>query len=346
MKKTYFLIRLWLLALSVVVVGQSIVLFNLSKTNQTLESTSSERFTSMENLIDTLWSDFYLQNINIPEKIVFADKEIYLDEVIREELWQRVMRFQSERWRWPMLNYRLDKYAFVFDTLQAMSAPADLKYVAIQESFLNPRAISWAQAAGFWQFIQSTGRKFGLKIDWYIDQRYNPGYATIAAVKFFNYLLQRFDGDWALSAAAYNAGESRILQSIKLQGTDNYFGLILNKETTDYFINILTWKIVMEKADNFVRRFKPQVDFSIPTVEVKLTLLHPLKAKDMLVVFKNSYRVWRSLNPMYVRDQVPTGSHLIRVPKENLTIFNQILASKKAFYVVVDAEQNTRDLGG
>lgn len=346
MKKSFLFIRSWLLILTVCIIGQGIYIYHLQTTNQKLEVANAEQLQFVSSMIDTLWSDFYMQNINIPEKIVFAGKDIYLDQVIREELWQRVVRFQSEHWRWPILNYRLDKYSYVLDTLRSLQAPEDLKYVAIQESFLNPKAVSWAKASGFWQFMPPTGKAYNLKINYYIDQRFDPVEATIAAVQHFNDLLTVFSGNWALSAAAYNTGEQRVLRSMRIQGTDNYFDLNLPRETTEYFINILAWKIIIEREDNFIRRFQPQVDFSIPTVEVRLTLQRPLRAKDILPVFNNSYRVWRMLNPIYIRDEVPQGTHLIKIPKENLTLFNQIINKKIAIYMVIDNTKKDLNLGG
>ncbi len=327
----------WLLVvLLVILVIQSIMLFNAYNKSHEVEISNNTKISQLAERIDTIWSDFYLQNIDIPKQIYFADKELTLDDVVREEIFAKVVRFKSERWRWPIINYRLDKYYFVLDSLRSMNASEDLIYLAIQESFLNPRAVSWAKAAGFWQFMPPTGRAYKLKINEYIDQRFDPGEATIAAVKHFNDLLKVFSGNCALSAAAYNVGENRVLQSMRIKGTDNYFDLSLPRETAEYFINILAWKIVMEADDNFIKRFSQSVDFSIPSIEVRLTLSQILMAKELLPVFSYSYRVWRVLNPMYVRDLIPKGTHLIKIPKESLAIFNQIIERKKASYVVIE----------
>jgi hypothetical protein len=316
---------------------------------------SSEKNTALQAQIDSLlvsnqklnimWSDFYLLDVQVPDSILFANRIIRLDEVTREEIWNRMNRFMSERWRWPLLNYRLEKYSFVLDTLRSLAAPEDLIYVAIQESFLNPRAISFASAKGFWQFITTTSKSFGLKVDGYVDERLDPGRSTIAAVKLFNYLLKIFNQDWALSAAAYNNGESRVLMNMRSQGTDNYFGLVLNRETADYFLSILAWKLISERNDNFVHRFKPSVDFSIPSVEVRITIRHPLPAKTFLASFDDSYHIWRSLNPMYYKDILPAGTHLIRIPQRNIELFYKIIWKQNPLYV--EKMQNfTKNLGG
>lgn len=326
----------WLSGLSLFILLLGLAVINLyQKIDYPADKIVSEN-DNINQRLNILWSDFYMQGIEVADSIEFAGRTILLDEVTREELWNRMVRFMSERWRWPILNYRLEKYSFVLDSLKSLQAPDDLKYVAIQESFLNPRAVSFASAKGFWQFITRTGKVFGLQIDDYIDERLDPGRSTIAAVKFFNYLFKIFSGDWALSAAAYNAGEGKILQSIKIQGTDNYFGLQLNKETSDYFLSILTWKLITDREDGFVRRFKPNIDYSIPSVEIRIILGHSLLAKNILPVFENSYHVWHALNPMYIKDIVPAGTHLIRIPERNINLFNKIIKKNLLYIKIIE----------
>jgi len=334
MKKSKFSF-IFLIVLLVILLTQSFMLYDIYHSSQQTEISNQQKISQLEKQINTITSDFYLQNIDIPKQINFADKEIILDDVVREEIFAKVVRFKSDRWRWPIINYRLEKYSFILDTLRTLGAHQDLIYLAIQESFLNPRAISWAKASGFWQFIPTTARSYKLEINEYIDQRFNPAQATIAAVKHLDDLLKVFSGNWALAAAAYNVGEGRVLQSIRIKGTTNYFDLNLPRETAEYFINILAWKIIMDADDNFVKRFNPQVDFTIKYIKVKLTLHQTLKVKEILSVFNNSYRVWRDLNPIYIRDEVPRGAHLLKIPQENLTIFNQLLKRKKVTYVVI-----------
>lgn len=278
----------------------------------------------------TLVSDFYLTNDSIPEYIQFADKRIWLDEVTREKIWEKVLRFKSERWRWPILNYRLEKYSFVFDSLRSLKAPEDLKYVAVQESYLSARAVSWAQAKGFWQFIVSTAKKFGIKINWYIDERMDPAQATIAAVGFLNYLYEVFDGDWQLSIAAYNSGEAAILRSINKSNSRNYFGGLLHlpKETKEYLINILAWKLIMERDQAFVERFSRQLDFKITTMTVQVKVLRPLRVAQLLPAFDDSYEIFQELNPVFIQNIIPVGKFSLQVPQRNRKVFTDLIAAQ------------------
>lgn len=102
--------------------------------------------------------------------------------------------------------------------------PEDLVYLPLIESGFNPRAYSWAHASGPWQFIASTGRKFGLDRNWWYDERRDFIKSTYAACDYLKFLYGMF-GEWKLALAAYNGGEGRISRSINRQRTDDYWRL-------------------------------------------------------------------------------------------------------------------------
>lgn len=116
--------------------------------------------------------------------------------------------------------------------------PEDLTYLAMIESGFNQKAYSWARAAGPWQFIESTGRMYGLKNTWWMDERRDPEKATRAAAKMLANLHKKFKGDWLLAAAAYNAGPGRVAQAIRKTGSRDFWVLTesryLREETKNY----------------------------------------------------------------------------------------------------------------
>jgi len=117
--------------------------------------------------------------------------------------------------------------------LAAHELPADLVYLAMIESGLSTRARSSVGAVGPWQFMPGTGRAYGLRIDWWQDQRRDLELATDAAARYLSDLYAEF-GDWALVLAAYNSGEGRVRRQLRANGHDNYWDYRLPRQTVEY----------------------------------------------------------------------------------------------------------------
>jgi membrane-bound lytic murein transglycosylase D len=136
-----------------------------------------------------------------------------------------------------MILRKKDLYFPLFEKyLKKYGLPDELKYLAIVESGLNPRAVSRARAVGLWQFISSTGRNMGLRHDWYTDDRMDPEKSTDAACRFLLQLHGMFN-DWELALAAYNSGPGTVRKAIRRAGYKRNFWDIypyLPRETRAY----------------------------------------------------------------------------------------------------------------
>jgi hypothetical protein len=133
--------------------------------------------------------------------------------------------------------------------LKKNGVPDDFKYLCVIESGLS-NVVSPAGAAGFWQFLESTGKKYGLEINEEVDERYNLEKATEAACAYLKANYYRF-GSWTLAAAAYNMGESGVERQLKAQGVKSYYDLYLNQETSRYIFRMLATKEILSNPDNF-----------------------------------------------------------------------------------------------
>lgn len=127
--------------------------------------------------------------------------------------------------------------------------PEDLKYVAVAESDLS-NATSPAGAKGFWQFMSSTGRYYGLEINSEVDERYHLEKATEAACKYLKDYYKRF-GSWSLAAAAYNMGGTRLSKELKAQNADTFYELNLNQETMRYLFRLVALKELLKDPRKF-----------------------------------------------------------------------------------------------
>ncbi len=134
--------------------------------------------------------------------------------------------------------------------LKNNSMPDDLKYIVITESHLKPMASSSKGAVGFWQFIEGTGSRYGMKINKDIDERRNFFISTDAAVAYLKDLYALF-GSWTLAAAAYNMGEDGLKTEMLMQKVNNYYKLYLNQETQRYVFKILAAKMIISNPEKY-----------------------------------------------------------------------------------------------
>jgi membrane-bound lytic murein transglycosylase D len=129
--------------------------------------------------------------------------------------------------------------------LREEGLPDELAYLAMIESGLNPKAYSWAHASGIWQFIGSTGRLYGLRNDWWYDERCDIEKSTRAAARYLKKLYLEFD-DWYLALAAYNCGELRVEQVIRQHRTRDFWKLWrLPRQTEDYVPSYIATALIM-----------------------------------------------------------------------------------------------------
>ncbi len=150
---------------------------------------------------------------------------------------------------------RAGRYAPVLGKiLEDHGLPRDLIFLAMAESGFHNNAKSWAKAVGPWQFMPFTGKKFGLDINWYLDERRDPIKATIAASKYLGFLYNKF-GSWELAASAYNAGEGKIGRAIRRYRTKNFWkitrGRYLRAETKNYVPKIMALAIIGKNLESF-----------------------------------------------------------------------------------------------
>ena len=187
-----------------------------------------------------LFTGFYVYSMPVPEYVEFCGKKISLDRYDMFERYDREINgFAYLHSTTMLLVKRANRYFPVIEPiLKNNNIPDDFKYLAVIESNLNPRALSTAKAAGIWQFMSDTGKRYGLEINDQVDERYHLEKATEAACKYLNEAYRRYR-DWTTVAASYNAGMGRISTEMSSQLVDNSFDLLLVEETSRYVFRIL-----------------------------------------------------------------------------------------------------------
>jgi membrane-bound lytic murein transglycosylase D len=235
------------------------------------------------------------------------------------EAW--VTRFSTwDRERFERFMTRGSVYqALIEDTLVKHGLPSDLYYLAMIESGFVIDATSRVRAKGIWQFTQGTGRRFGLRIDSQVDERLDPIRATEAAARYLKDLYDEF-GSWYLAMAAYNAGEGKVRQAIRLGGTRDYWALTeggyLPSETSAYVPIFQAAMRIAKSPESYGFTSKPIFDY--PKVkQVRLARRQTLKS---IAIQKGlSYAALRSVNPQVLRGRARPG-YRIWVPVQTLLV--------------------------
>jgi hypothetical protein len=211
-------------------------------------------------------------------------------------------------------------------TLRKHHLPDDLKYVAIAESALRPHAGSPKGAMGFWQFIESTGRKYGLQVDSEKDERRNLSTSTDAAIAYLRELRDMF-GSWTLAVAAYNMGENGLRSDISQQNTRDYYRLYLPLETQRYVFRILTAKLILRNPEPYGFRLEPEDIY--PPVASERIALETDREISLLTVAQAAdthVKLIKDLNPEIRGYRLMPGQHRLLVPKGASGQFHQRLS--------------------
>lgn len=195
--------------------------------------------------------------------------------------------------------------------------PQDLAMLALVESGFTSNAHSWANAVGYWQFIESTGRMYGLENDWWRDERRDVEKATRAAAQYLSDLHRIFDGDWCLAVAAYNAGPGKMRNAIRHHGTRDFWqlaqGSYLRAETKRYIPKLMAAIIISKEPERFGFT---ELNYAAPLAFDTVTLSHPTDLEVVAELTGADYASLKQLNPELKRWCSPPGEghYVLRVP--------------------------------
>ncbi|MDR2916209.1 MAG: transglycosylase SLT domain-containing protein [Tannerella sp.] len=183
----------------------------------------------------------------VPATIRFCGKDVDISRYnVKEGLDRELNSFTYFHSSTMLLIKRANRYFPIIEPiLKANGIPDDFKYLAVIESNLDPRATSPAHAVGVWQFLESTGKSYGLKVTATVDERRHVAKSTEAACKYLKEAYGRY-GDWIAVAASYNAGMGRISGQMEKQGESSVLNLYLVEETTRYPYRIFAAKQIFE----------------------------------------------------------------------------------------------------
>ncbi len=264
---------------------------------------------------DDLWKRIqYQMSFEIPQNrpVVaqrnwYARNQKYLDRVAKRAT--------------PFLHY-------IVEEIEKREMPMELALLPIVESAFDPFAYSHGRASGMWQFIPGTGKRYGLKQNWWYDGRRDVVESTRAALDYLSYLHKILEGDWLNAIAAYNSGEGRVLKAIKKNKRKHlptdFFSLDLPRETSAYVPKLLALADILKRPEEFNIVWKhipntPQFGIVDPGSQIDLALAAAMADMSVGELY--------NLNPGYNRWATdPQGPHKLVLPLNKVVRFEEQLA--------------------
>ena len=254
----------------------------------------------------------------VPSSVTFCGKSIDLTRYDRYERMDReLLAFTYMHSTSIQMIKKANRYfPIVEPILKANGIPDDFKYLMVIESNLNPNARSGAGAAGLWQFMQTTGREYGLEVNKNIDERYHVEKATEAACKYLKDAYDKYQ-DWIAVAASYNAGQARISSQFEKQQVDDMLDLFLVEETARYVYRIIAAKIMFSNPSAFGFRLRTKdlympIPYKEVTVNTGISNLAEWAKKQGI-----TYALLKNMNP-WLRDNflqnVSKRTYTLKIP--------------------------------
>ena len=271
-------------------------------------------------------NDAYKQLINgeyrifampLPDKIDFAGEVVPLERADIRESFDRELLVNTY-WHSNTLlaikrSYRW--FPVIEPILKANEIPDDFKYLAVIESALS-NATSPSGAKGFWQFLEETGKEYGLEITEQVDERYDVEKSTQAACHYLKDAYDRY-GSWAMAAASFNMGRGGLQRQLGRQNQQVYWDLLLNEETARYVYRILAMKEIFNHADQYGFVMRPAelyepLSYAVYPVDTAIANLATFASEQGI-----SYKLLKWYNP-WLREnylKVSQGkSYQIKIP--------------------------------
>lgn len=324
----------------------------------------------MASCVDSLWMkelanlDFYndisddIKNINIDKKVDYELSTDLLKERLKAMDAKSPFNIEYNPGLENIIKSFLKNRKKSFERLMAISeyyfpmfeeafakknVPLEIKYLAIVESALNPKAVSRMGATGLWQFMYQTGKQYNLKIDSYIDERSDPLKASEAAAQYMANMYTIF-GDWDLVLASYNSGPGNVSKAIRRSGgQQNYWNIRKNlpQETQGYVPAFLATMYIYEyHKEHGIRPDRATIKhFATDTIMIKKQMSFA-QISDLLDVPVTQLQV---MNPSYKLNVVPfyeDQNHFLRLPKDKIAVF---ASNEDKIYAYIQREVDRRE---
>lgn len=246
-----------------------------------------------------------LKESTFKERFIFLNENTSLPIDYNEVTYIYVKKYLSYKWYGKVIGLSAYYFPLFEKKLAQYGMPLELKYLAVVESALNPRAGSQAGAKGLWQFMPLTGSEYGIRQNKYVNIFYDPVANTDAAVRYLKDLYLQFR-DWNLAISAYNCGAGNVRKAIKKAGSTNYWKVrpFLPKETQAYVPSFV--------AVNYLFNFYKYHNIKPSYFRYSFHDMHIIKVNETTTLEalgkSYNYDLLKFANPQFLTSLVPKGS--------------------------------------
>lgn len=308
--------QLQYILIGIVIGGGLVVVLSSSPETKPGGTVTISSTDSLRNLGDEVSMAKYYA-IKLPKELSFAGEPVPMQDFEVRERLDRELTVNSYWHSNTLQNLKLAHRWFpaIEKILAENNIPDDFKYVALAESGLR-NVVSPASAEGVWQFLATTGREYGLKVNEQVDERYDVEKSTQAATKYFSEAYKKFN-NWTLAAASYNVGIGAIEKNLAYQEVSNYYDLYLNTETSRYIFRILAFKVIYENTEKFGFMLDDEdlydpLHYNTVVIDSSIADLAKFAASN-----NTNYKMLKYFNPWLRKESLTVGkgeSYIIRLP--------------------------------
>jgi membrane-bound lytic murein transglycosylase D len=302
-------------------------------------------------IIDETFFDFSPELLS--DALYRKEPEFDIPIIMNAKVEQFIQYFQTDiRERFVTYLSRSRRYIpSMRKLLKEQGLPEDLVYIALIESGFDPSAYSRSKASGPWQFISWTGKRYGLKVNWWVDERRDPEKSTIAAAKHLKDLYERF-ACWYLAAASYNAGENKIVRAMKRYRTDDFWLLTksqyLKRETKNYVPQMIAAALIAKDPEKYGFT---DVEYQEPLHYEKMKVSELTGLSLIAKACETTLEEIKDLNPEILRGVTPPNEpdYEIKIPfgKKDVFLKNfESLQSVESFQFKTHSVKNGETLAG
>jgi membrane-bound lytic murein transglycosylase D len=244
--------------------------------------------------------------------------EVPLDDNANVQKWVHYFQHKGRKYMNVYLARSTRYLPMMKNTLRENGLPEDLVYVSLIESGFSGVAHSHSNAVGYWQFMRATGKRYGLHVDGFIDERRDPVLSTKAAAEYFKELYSLF-GSWHLSLAAYNAGENRVKRAVMKNYTRDFWELMkkrrsLAAETKQYVPKFIAAAMIAKAPEKYGFT---EIEFEDPLSFDTVALTNPISMNKLSQNLNVDVEELKLLNPKFRGDFIPmtrNGETVVRIP--------------------------------